>query len=635
MGRKTALLRCSIAFGAYLQKFPLCNNRLAPYLSVMSNATNAIHAARLNALRFHLEELELDGFVVPMTDAFQGEYIPERDRRLPWLTGFTGSAGLAVVLKNRAVLFVDGRYTLQAKDQVDGQLFERGHLTTEASGIWPPGAWLEDALTKDARLGYDPWLHTAFDVARLENVCGKTGALLVPCAANPVDAVWTDQPSPPNAMVVPHEAAYTGCSSDRKRQDVCAVMQREGLDAVMLTAPDSTAWLLNIRGGDVPYTPIPLLFSVLYSDGRTDLFIGEEKIAPNLREHLGGDVSLKSPGTLGATIDALAGKTVRVVRNGTAVWILERLKAAGANLSFGDDPCAEPKACKNEIERAGMRAAHERDGVALVRFLAWLDRQKDVSSLTEIAAADKLEAYRAEHELFRGLSFPTISGFGPNGAIVHYSVTRETDKRFEEGTLYLVDSGAQYPDGTTDVTRTVAIGNPSDEMKDRFTRVLKGHIALASCRFPPGTSGTQLDALARKPLWDAGLDYDHGTGHGVGSYLSVHEGPQRISKMPNRVALRPGMVLSNEPGYYKEGAYGIRLENLVMVTEAPETDGRPMLAFAPLTLAPFDRRLIDVKLLNEEERRWVDAYHVTVMATLSPYLDAQTTQWLEMAARPL
>jgi len=593
------------------------------------------HSERLTALRNQLDRLGLDGFIVPMTDAFQGEYIPDHDRRLAWLTGFTGSAGLAIVLADRAALFVDGRYTLQARDQVDASLFERASLTTDVNGVWPPGTWLETALSQDAKLGYDPWLHTAFDHARFEFNCVKAGASLVPCSANPIDTVWTDQPPPPMAPVAPHPIDFTGQSAEEKRRQIAQSLTNEDIDALVIAAPDSTAWLLNIRGGDVPFTPIPLVFSLLYCNGEVDLFIDRSKLTPNLESHLGKGVTLKTPEELGEALDTLKGRKVRVVRNGTALWILERLKQAEAELSFGEDPCALPKACKNHVEQMGIRKAHERDGAALTRFLAWLDDQPVDGALTEIAVANRLEAFRAENDLFRGLSFPTISGAGPNGAIVHYSVTPETDRKLEDGSLYLVDSGGQYPDGTTDVTRTVAIGRPDDEMKDRYTRVLKGHIALSSCRFPEGTSGTQLDALARAPLWRAGLDYDHGTGHGVGAYLSVHEGPQRISKQPNRIALKPGMVLSNEPGYYKEGAYGIRLENLVLVIEAEGANDKPMLAFEPLTLAPFDRKLIETALLTDEERNWLNAYHQQVRNTLSPLVEGSTKSWLEAATTPI
>ncbi len=589
------------------------------------------HGERLAALRNQLDQRGLDGFIVPMTDAFQGEYIPDHDRRLSWLTGFTGSAGLAIVLTGRAALFVDGRYTLQARDQVDETLFERASLTTDADGVWPPGAWLETALNQGAKLGYDPWLHTAFDHARFEYNCAKVGASLTPCPTNPIDTIWTDQPPPPMAPVIPHPIDFTGQSAKEKRQQIARVLTNENIDAQVIAAPDSTAWLLNIRGGDVPFTPIPLVFSLLYADGRVTLFIDRSKVSSGLEAHLGEEVTLTTPAQFGEALNALKDRKVRVVRNGTALWILERLKQAGAELSFGEDPCALPKACKNTVEQTGIRKAHERDGAALTRFLAWLDDQPVSDALTEIAVADRLEAFRAESDLFRGLSFPTISGAGPNGAIVHYSVTPETDRKLENGSLYLVDSGGQYPDGTTDVTRTIAIGPPDSDMKDRYTRVLKGHIALSSCRFPQGTSGSQLDALARAPLWQAGLDYDHGTGHGVGAYLSVHEGPQRISKQPNRVALKPGMVLSNEPGYYKEGAYGIRLENLVLVVEAESVNGKPMLAFEPLTLAPFDRKLIETTLLTDEERNWLNAYHERIRDTLSPLVDSATKVWLKAA----
>ena len=519
-------------------------------------------AERVARLRRELAARGLDGFVVPRSDEHQGEYVPPRGQRLAWLTGFTGSAGLAVVLRERAALFVDGRYTLQAAQQVDGNLFEIHHLIDE-----PPAQWIGAALTAGAVLGYDPWLHTPHEVERFRIAAEKAGAELRAVADNPLDRVWPGQPAAPLAPVVPHTEAFAGESAQAKRTRLARDLAEEGVAAAVLTMPKSIAWLLNIRGGDVPHTPLPLSFALLRNDATVTLFIDSRKLAPGLDRHLGNGVAIAAPDQLGPALDALAaeGGLVQADPASAASWIFDRLQVAGAKIHRAADPCVLPKACKNMVEVDGTRAAHRRDGAALTRFLAWLMQEAPKGGLCEIAASDRLEAFRREGEYFRDLSFPTISGAGSNGAIVHYRAMPETQKRLEPGTLYLLDSGAQYLDGTTDVTRTVAIGEPSAEMRDRFTRVLKGHIALALARFPKGTTGTQLDGFARRGLWQAGLDYDHGTGHGVGSYLGVHEGPQRISKAPSTQPLLPGMIVSNEPGYYKTGAYGIRIENLVLV----------------------------------------------------------------------
>jgi Xaa-Pro aminopeptidase len=589
-------------------------------------------AARLAALRSELAARGLDGFIVPRADEYQGEYVAPYAQRLGWLTGFTGSAGVAVVLKERAAVFVDGRYTLQVRAEVDTALFEPVHLADT-----PPTRWLGDALTAGARLGFDPWLHTSQQVETLEAACDRIGAELVPCLDNPVDAVWPDRPAPPLTPVVPHGVTFAGCASADKRAELARALQAERLDAAVLSAPDSVAWLLNIRGGDVEYVPLPLAFAILHADGTVQLFLDARKPAPGLADHLGAGVRVLPPAALAGALDALSGKRVRLDSATAPFWIAGRLQAARAVVDEGADPCALPKACKNAVELAGARAAHRRDGAALTRFLAWLAATAPAGGLSEMAAADRLESFRTEGEHFRGLSFPTISGAGANGAIVHYRSTAATDRRLEPGQLYLVDSGAQYLDGTTDVTRTVAIGPAGAEERRRFTLVLKGHIALAAARFPAGTTGSQLDTLARRALWAEGLDYDHGTGHGVGSYLSVHEGPQRIAKAGNTVALKPGMVLSDEPGYYKAGAYGIRIENLLAVTEAsaPEGAERPLLGFEVLTLAPIDRALVATEILTADERAWLDAYHARVGADIAPLVDAATREWLEAATRPL
>ena len=587
---------------------------------------------RLGQLRKELAGRGLDGFIVPRADEHQGEYVPPRGQRLAWLTGFTGSAGLAIVLRDRAALFVDGRYTLQAGAQVDTGLFEIHHLIEE-----PPAEWAATALQPGAVLAYDPWLHTPHDMERFRGGAETAGAVLCAVPENPLDRVWSEQPASPIAPVMPHPERFAGESAQSKRARLGCALQEEGVAAVVLTMPESIAWLLNLRGGDVPHTPLPLSFAILRQDGTVALFIDRRKLVFGIERHLGNEVTIEPPERLGPAIDALAaeGGRVQVDPATTASWIFDRLQAAGGKIYRAADPCLLPKACKNATEIDGTRAAHRRDGAALTRFLAWLMREAPKGALSEIAASDKLEDFRREGEHFRDLSFPTISGAGSNGAIVHYRATPETEKRLEPGSLYLLDSGAQYLDGTTDVTRTIAIGEPSAEMRDRFTRVLKGHIALALAHFPKGTTGTQLDAFARRALWQKGLDYDHGTGHGVGSYLGVHEGPQRISKAPNAQPLLPGMIVSNEPGYYKTGAYGIRIENLVLVQPAEGPGDREMLGFETLTLAPIDRNLIDPSLLDEDEIAWLDAYHARVRETLTPLVDPETARWLAAVTEPI
>ncbi len=593
----------------------------------------ALHRQRLADLRAELKRRGLAGLIVPRADEHQGEYVAPRSERLAWLTGFAGSAGLAIVLDQAAAIFVDGRYTLQVTQQVDTALFTPRHVTEQ-----PPDAWIAENLPKSGRLGYDPWLHTPDGLEPLRRAAVRAGGELVACDGNPLDAVWTDQPPPPVAPVLPHPLRYAGRSAEEKRAALGARLAEDGADAAVITQPDSIAWLLNIRGGDVPHTPLPLSFAILHAGGAVDLFIDRRKLVPGLDGHLGNAVAVQPPDQLGPALDALgrSGKRVQADPATAAAWIFDRLAAAGAGLVRASDPCALPKACKNPVEIDGARAAHRRDGAAVTRFLAWLADRAALGGLSEIEAADRLVAFRRENELFRDLSFDTISGAGPNGAIVHYRATPASNRPIEPGQLYLVDSGAQYLDGTTDITRTVAIGTPNSEMRDRFTRVLKGHVALGSARFPRGTTGSQLDTLARAALWQAGLDYDHGTGHGVGSYLGVHEGPQRISKLPNRVPLEPGMIVSNEPGYYKAGGYGIRIENLVTVVEVPvEGAERPPLGFETLTLAPIDRALVEPALLTPAEIAWLDGYHARVRQSLTPLLDPATAAWLAAATRPL
>ena len=596
-------------------------------------APAASHGERLAALRAELARRGVDGFLVPHTDEHHNEFLPKRAERLTWLTGFTGSAGLAVVLADEAAIFIDGRYTLQVRDEVDTGLFTPRHVTDE-----PASDWIGERLA-GGRLGYDPWLHSEDEVKRFAGACEKAGGTLVPLEDNPLDTVWEDQPPPPLAPVVPHDIAFAGQSSADKRTRLAAELANQGIDAALISAPDSLAWLLNIRGCDVPCTPLPLGFALLNADATVDLFIDARKCPPDLAAHLGNQVRAHPPAALADALAELGARRarVRVDPATAAAWLFDRLDEAGAVIERGADPCAAPKALKNAVELDGTRAAHRRDGAALTRFLAWLARTAPQGGLDELAVTAKLAAFRAENERIQSLSFNTIAGAGANGAIVHYRASASTNRRLEPGELFLLDSGAQYLDGTTDVTRTVAIGTPSPEMRDRFTRVLLGHIALATCRFPRGTTGSQLDTLARTHLWRAGLDYDHGTGHGVGSYLGVHEGPQRISKLPNKVALEPGMIVSNEPGFYKAGAYGIRIENLVAVVEAGEVAGgeKPLLAFETLTRAPIERSLIEPALMSEADIAWLDAYHAQVRGDLTPLVDAETAAWLERATAPL
>ncbi len=591
-------------------------------------------AERIQMLRAELDRRRLSAFIIPHTDEYQNEYLPACAERLAWLTGFTGSAGTAVVLAGQAAIFVDGRYTLQVRNQVDPQVFEPRHLRDG-----PAPAWLSTVLKPGDTLGYDPWLHTPRDVWALREACAKTRAVLTPCEPNPVDAVWHDRPAPPAAPVVPHDRAHAGTSSEEKRRKIAAGLKHDGADVVVLTAPDSIAWLLNVRGGDVPHTPLPLGFVLLAHDGTASLFLDARKVSATLASHLGPDVRLCGNGEFPSALDRLGNAGARVLCDPTrtASWIAERLTRAGARVVEEEDPCVLPKACKNAVEIDGARAAHRRDGAAVCQFLAWLDREARDGHLSELDAQSFLDDCRRRQPLWRDASFPTISAAGANGAIVHYRATAQQHQRILPGTLYLVDSGGQYLDGTTDVTRTIAIGAPVQEYRDRYTRVLKGVIALVMAVFPKGATGAQLDTLARAPLWDARLDYDHGTGHGVGSYLGVHEGPQGISKTAYAVTLRPGMILSNEPGYYKSGAYGIRLENLVVVVPAKtggDEDGS-WLAFETLTLAPFDAALIDVTALQAAELEWLNAYHARVREVIAPLVDAPTAAWLHRATEPL
>ncbi|MGB0342862.1 MAG: aminopeptidase P family protein [Parvibaculales bacterium] len=591
----------------------------------------SVLAARVTQLRRQLKQQKLDGFLVPREDAFQGEYVPAANERLKYMTGFGGSAGMAIILAKKAALFVDGRYELQAPQQTDTALF-----SIEPLMRMPPAQWLAAQVKKGWRIGIDPRLHVQSSVTRLRAALAEQGAELVYVATNPVDAIWTDRPCMPHTMVQPHNEKLSGQSATHKRATLAAQLKQAGQDAMIIAQPENIAWLLNIRANDVPHTPFALSFGILHKSARFDWFIDAKRVSANCRAHIGKGVTIVKPQALKDKLAALAGKTVRLDPDSTSAWFGEAL--SGSQIVFAPDLCALPKACKNKAEIRGAIAAHKRDGVALCRFLHWLETAAPKGGVDEIIAAQKAEEFRAATGRLKDLSFDTISGTGPNGAIVHYRVTEKTNRRLRPGDLYLIDSGGQYDDGTTDVTRTVLIGGkaPPSGAIAAFTRVLRGHIALAMARFPENTNGMQLDTLARAPLWAAGQDFDHGTGHGVGSYLSVHEGPQRISK-GGTVALQPGMIVSNEPGFYHAGRFGIRIENLQYVTAAnrAKTGQRAMLGFEALTRAPIDRRLIDKKMLSKDETVWLNAYHARVLKDIAPKLDKPAQQWLKRACAPL
>ena len=588
--------------------------------------------ARLAAFREELARRKLTGFVIPRADQQQNEYVAPSEERLAWLTGFTGSAGLAIVLTQRAAVFVDGRYTLQAAKQVDTKVWGIAPLVDP-----PPESWLASHLKPGDRLGFDPWLHTSAAAERLAAACTKAGAELIAVDSNPLDSVWTERPAPPLGPVAIHGAALSGEAETEKLGRIRLEIANLGVDALVLSDSHAVAWTFNIRGADVSHTPLPLSYALVPKDGRPTIFIDHRKLSNSARDHLEQTADVREPDALVPALAELAQRGGSIgLDSATAADALSRLiGAAGGKAVRGSDPVALLKAVKNATEIEGTRQAHRRDAVALARFLAWIDREAPSGALTEIDAVEALETFRRETGALKDVSFPTIAGTGPNGAIVHYRVTRKTNRRISPGDLLLIDSGAQYQDGTTDVTRTVAIGEPSAEMRDRFTRVLRGHIAIARAVFPDGTTGAQLDSLARQFLWQAGIDFDHGTGHGVGSYLSVHEGPARISKL-GTAALRRGMILSNEPGYYKTDAYGIRIENLELVVGAEIAGAeKPVNGFETLTLAPIDRRLIDVNMLSEAELGWLNDYHARVRREVRPHVDEATKVWLDAATAPL
>lgn len=585
-------------------------------------------SSRVAALRKELARQGLDGFLVPRSDEYQNEYVPPSAERLAWVSGFTGSAGMAAVLADRAALFVDGRYILQAPDETDAAVFE----VVKAPPA-QPSVWLSEKVSRGSRIGFDPWLHSQNWAEAARKVLGKAGIELVAVAKNPLDAVWVDRPLPPVAPIVVHPLEFAGEAAEAKRVKLAEGLKKQNIGAFIVTAPDSIAWLLNVRGNDVPHTPFALSFVILHANGEVDWFVEERKLSDAVRSHIGNSVRVRAHCDFALEISKLAkvGVVLAADPGETGAAVFEAMGLSAQRLT---DPCQLPKATKNEVEVAGTTAAHARDGVALVKFFAWLDAQKP-GTIDELTVMSTLRKLRSEGQHFRDLSFESISGAGPNGAIVHYRASEKTNRKLGAGELLLLDSGGQYLDGTTDVTRTVAIGVPSAEMIDRFTRVLQGHIDLASAVFPPNTTGAQLDGFARRALWEAGLDFDHRTGHGVGSYLSVHEGPQYIGGRDTQVML-PGMVVSNEPGYYKAGAYGIRIESLVVVEKRSVPGGeREMLGLRTLTMCPIDRRLIDVKMLSEAQKVWLNGYHAEVLRVVGPAVSGEAKVWLEKNTAPL
>jgi Xaa-Pro aminopeptidase len=590
-------------------------------------------APRVAALRAELSQHGLDGLIVPRADRFQNEYVPPSDERLSWLTGFTGSAGIAIVLADRAVIFVDGRYRVQVHEEIDPAIFTVEHLIEH-----PPTLWIEANLPAGAKLGYSPWLHTVEGAERFAKACAAAGASLVPVEDNPIDAIWTDRPQPPLGAVVPHDVRYAGEEPAAKLARIQTEIQKLSADALVVSDPQAVSWMFNIRGSDVPHTPVVLAFAIVPKEGRPALYVDLRKLGNDMRQRLEELAEVRANAAFERDLMALgkARRSVRLDPAACAEAVARIVVEYGGTIVRGADPIAPMKAVKNAVEIAGARAAQQRDGVAVTRFLAWFDRVAPRGGLTEIDAVEALESFRRETNLLKDVSFPTIAGAGPDGAIVHYRVTRKSNRNIAPGDLFLVDSGGQYEDGTTDITRTIAVGIPTPDMRRKFTLVLKGHIAIACAVFPDGTTGAQLDPLARQFLWQAGLDFDHGTGHGVGSYLSVHEGPARIAKLGS-AALKRGMILSNEPGYYRTDAYGIRIENMILVTEAAPVAGaeKPLNAFETLTLAPIDTRLVESELITADECAWLNAYHTRVRDVIAPMIDPATRVWLIGATAPV
>ena len=594
------------------------------------------YADRLAALREQLKRDRLDGFVVPLTDEHMSEYVGSYAQRLEWLTGFKGSAGSAVVLPQEAAIFTDGRYTIQVRQQVSQT--EWSYQSVPETSV---AKWLQENAPNGARIGYDPWLHTAGWVKQATQSLAAKGAELVPVTSNPIDAVWADRPEPSKARLIVQSDEFAGKGSAEKRHEMADWLAKEGADAAVLAALDSIAWTFNVRGADVSHTPVALAFAIVNADGTAELFVDGEKVGDDVAKHLGNGVRLHERYEFEPFLKSLNGKLIAVDPDLSVAAIHQALEAGGARILSRRDPAVLPKAVKNSVEVAGHKAAQARDGAAVSQFLKWVEETAPKDGLDEMIASDRLLAFRHDMGDLRDLSFDTISAFGPNGALPHYKGTAESNLPFTSGTLYLVDSGGQYQDGTTDITRTVPIGDPTAEMIDRNTRVLQGHIAIATALFPKGTRGSQLDSFARRPLWEAGCDYAHGTGHGVGSFLAVHEGPQRISPVGSSQSggdepLQAGMILSNEPGYYKQGEYGIRIENLVLVVEksVPGAD-KEMLGFETLTYVPIDQRLIDPSMLSDRELAWLNDYHAKVLALIGPQLQGEDKAWLERQCAPL
>ncbi len=601
------------------------------------------HESRLAALREELKRRGVDGFIIPISDEHMSEYVGDYAQRLAWLTGFGGSAGFAAVTLSHAAIFVDGRYTMQVREQVAGELFDYKSVPADSLSDW-----LAEVCEPGAKVAYDPWLHTWKWVESLERALAPKGIALVPADSNPIDAVWADQPAPSRAIAIPHDEALAGRSSADKRAAVADWLAGQGHDAVVIPALDSIAWLLNIRGTDVAHTPVALSYVIAHKDGSAELFIAPEKVTPELTRHLGNAVRVRERAAFEAALAGeFAGRSVALDPDFAVAGIAQALRAGGAAIAFKPDPTILAKAIKNLVEQQGHRDAQARDGAAVVKFLRWLDIEGPKGGVDELTAAARLKAFREEDPALRDLSFDTISAAAAHAALPHYKVDADSNIPIPPGSIYLVDSGGQYPGGTTDITRTVWVGTPdglgapTPEMRDRNTRVLKGHIQLARAVFPQGTTGGQLDCLARQYLWETGVDYAHGTGHGVGSFLAVHEGPQRIAKPSGGQAgtgqeLHAGMILSNEPGYYKPGEYGIRIENLVLVEERAiaGAEGR-WLGFETLTFVPLDRRLIARELLTADEIVWINAYHAEVRARLSPRLAGEDLAWLERETQPL
>lgn len=597
-------------------------------------STPAASGDRIKALLRELKQRQLKGFLVPHSDQHQNEFLPPSEERLAWLTGFTGSAGVAIVTDKGAALFVDGRYVLQAPKQVDTDLFEILQVPKEK-----PSEWLKGMLGRGSSVGYDPRLHTISEIKRLTKSLEAAGIRLLPVDENPIDTLWgNERPAPPRAEIFAQPMEFAGKSTGEKIMQVQMSLVEAGHDAALLTAPDSICWLFNFRGGDIKHTPVALAFSILPAKGRPTLFIDPEKVGGPMRTALKPFTEIAKPEELDDALKALAkaGSKIRLDPGSASMRFASDIEGGGGKYVSGDDPCTLPKAIKTKAEQNGARSAHRRDGAAMARFLAWLDEVAETGRVDEVSAAMKLEDFRRETGQLKDISFDTIAASGPHGAVVHYRPTKDSKRVLDKNSLFLIDSGGQYADGTTDITRTIAVGKPSAEMRRNYGLVLRSHIAIATARFPEGTRGQDLDPFARRPLWMAGLDFDHGTGHGVGSYLSVHEGPQRISRLGTE-ELQPGMILSNEPGYYREGQYGIRLENLVLVTppEAIAGGERKMLGFETLTLVPFDRRLIDPKQFSAAELSWLNAYHARIRETIEPLIASEERPWLRHATAPI